>query len=97
MSSPPVTAVSTPARNGRDHTDDGREKTPNMSGEPGPLNGATNGDSGAQHADDNPPAPSSEHSAAEAHGPQRGEKQIKVLVDPLSRPRLAAWGCLRTG
>lgn len=74
----PATAVSTPTRNGRDHVDGEREKTPTMS-EPAPTNGNLGGDSGApQHADDNPPPPSSEHSVDGSL--QRGEKQIKVLV-----------------
>ncbi|KAF8758330.1 Zinc knuckle [Rhizoctonia solani] len=77
MSSPPATAVSSPARNGRDHINGDREKTP-MSGEPAHTNGASNGDSGpVQHADDNPPAPSSEHSGNDSHSQKRGDKQIK--------------------
>ncbi|CEL52291.1 RNA-binding protein lark OS=Drosophila melanogaster GN=lark PE=1 SV=1 [Rhizoctonia solani AG-1 IB] len=76
MSSPPATAVSSPARNGRDHIDGEREKTP-MSGEPTHTNGASNGDSGpVQHADDNPPAPSSD-SGNDSHSQKRGDKQIK--------------------
>ena len=78
-SPPPATAVSTPTRNGRDYADGEREKTPTMSSDPAPTNGNLNGDSGApQHADDNPPPPSSEHSVDGSV--QRGEKQIKVLV-----------------
>ncbi|CAE6490336.1 unnamed protein product [Rhizoctonia solani] len=77
MSSPPATAASSPARNGRDHIDTDTEKTPNMPSDPTHTNGASNGDSGpVQHADDNPPAPSSEHSDSLAQ--QRGEKQIKA-------------------
>ncbi|CAE6422783.1 unnamed protein product [Rhizoctonia solani] len=63
MSSAPATADSSPARNGRDHIDADREKTPNMPSEPTHTNGTSNGDTGpVQHADDNPPPPSSEHS-----------------------------------
>ncbi|KAF8744112.1 Zinc knuckle, partial [Rhizoctonia solani] len=80
MSSPPATAVSSPARNGIDHINGDREKTP-MSGEPAHTNGASNGDSGpVQHADDNPPAPSSEHSGNDSHSQKRGDKQIKLTL-----------------
>ncbi|KAG9126812.1 hypothetical protein FRC07_001844 [Ceratobasidium sp. 392] len=76
-SPPPATALSSPHHNGRDHLDGERDKTPTMSSEPVPANGNLNGDSGhAQHSDDHPPAPTSEHSTND-NGLQRGEKQIK--------------------